>query len=249
MIEFPVCRAGVSFIRENLAAVRARVERALVGARRAGGPRREVLLVAVTKTQPPERIREAYEAGQRHFGENRIQEFEQKRPLLELAGAEWHLVGHLQSNKARRAVQLFRVIETVDSTHLAHRLNEAVASGSSNADEVGALPVFLQVKLSPELAKAGCPEEALPELAREVAALPHLELRGLMTMPPFTEDPEASRPYFRRLRQWAERLSLEELSMGMSHDFEVAVEEGATVVRVGTAIFGERPRPARPAPG
>ena len=249
MIEFFVCGVDVSSIRENLAAVRARIERALERIERAGRPRQQVLLVAVTKNQPPEHIREAYEAGQRHFGENRVQEFGQKRPLLELPGAEWHLIGHLQSNKVRRAVQLFDVIETVDSVRLACRLNEAVASSRPEPNEEVRLPVFLEVKLSPEHAKAGCPEAELPELAREVAALPHLELRGLMAMPPFTEDPEAARSYFRRLREWAERLGLEQLSMGMSHDLEVAVEEGATVVRVGTAIFGERPRPMRPVQG
>ena len=194
-----------------------------------------MLLVAVTKTQPPERIREAYEAGQRYFGENRVQEFEAKRPQLELAGARWHLVGHLQSNKARRAAQLFDVVETVDSVRLARRLHDAAA-------ELGRrLPVLLEVKLSPEPTKAGCPEAEVEALAREVAALPQLELRGLMTMPPYTENSEGARPYFQRLRQWAARLGLAELSMGMTHDFEVAIEEGATIVRVGTAIFGERP--------
>ncbi len=229
-------------IRDNLAAVRQRIDRALVRAGRAGAPGEPVLLVAVTKAQPLERVREAYEAGQRHFGENRVQEFEQKRPRLELPGAQWHLIGHLQSNKARRAAQLFDVIETVDSARLARRLNEAVAGGA-RPDSGGSrrIPVFLEVKLSPEPEKTGCPEAEMEELAREVAALPNLELRGLMTMPPFSEDPEASRPYFRRLRQWTERLGLRELSMGMTVDFEVAIEEGATVVRVGTAIFGERP--------
>ncbi len=223
--------AGVISVRENLAAVRARIQRAL---ERAGSPERSVLLVAVTKAQPPEPIREAYEAGQRHFGENRVQEFEKKRSLLELPGSEWHLIGHLQSNKARRAAQLFGVIETVDSVRLAQRLDEAAAATGRW------LPVFLEVKLSPEPVKSGCTEADLPELAREVAALPHLELRGLMTMPPFTEDPEDARPFFRRLREWGQRLGVRELSMGMTHDFEVAIEEGATVVRVGTAIFGER---------
>lgn len=223
--------AGVISVRENLAAVRARIQRAL---ERAGSPGRSVLLVAVTKAQPPEPIREAYEAGQRHFGENRVQEFEKKRSLLELPGSEWHLIGHLQSNKARRAAKLFGVIETVDSVRLARRLDEAAAATGLR------LPVFLEVKLSLEPVKTGCTEADLPDLAREVAALPHLELRGLMTMPPFTEDPEDARPFFRRLRDWGRRLGVRELSMGMTHDFEVAIEEGATVVRVGTAIFGER---------
>jgi hypothetical protein len=229
-------------IAENLAAVQARIQRAAERAGRAPG---SVLLVAVTKTQPPERVREAYAAGQRHFAENRVQEFEQKRPLLELPGSEWHLVGHLQSNKAHRAVQLFDVIETVDSERLARRLDEAkeqllLSAGDRNGGGSDRLPVFLEVKLSAEPAKTGCSEEELPELTRRVLEFQHLRLLGLMTMPPFTEDPEEARPYFRRLREWAGRLGLCELSMGMTSEFEVAIEEGATLVRIGTAIFGER---------
>ncbi len=224
---------GAISVADNLAAVRERIEGALARA----GARRPVTLVAVCKTLPAERIREAYRAGQRHFGESRVQEFERKRPGLELPGAVWHLIGHLQSNKARRAGQLFDVIETVDSARLARRLDEAAAPAARR------LPVFLEVKLGEEPAKAGCAEQELPELAEQVAALPHLELRGLMTMPPYTDDPEGARPYFRCLRQWAERLGTAELSMGMSRDFEVAIEEGATLVRVGTAIFGERSGP------
>ena len=229
-------------IAENLAAVRARMERAAERAGRAPG---SVLLLAVTKTQPPERIREAYAAGQRHFAENRVQEFEQKRPLLALPGSEWRLVGHLQSNKVRRAVQLFDVIETVDSERLAGRLDEAkeqllLSAGDRDGRGPHGLPVFLEVKLSAEPAKSGCSEAELPELARRVLEFPHLRLLGLMTIPPFTEDPDAARPYYRRLREWAGRLGLPELSMGMTHDFEVAIEEGATLVRIGTAIFGER---------
>jgi len=229
-------------IAENLAAVQARIQRAAERAGRAPG---SVLLVAVTKTQPPERVREAYAAGQRHFAENRVQEFEQKRPLLELPGSEWHLVGHLQSNKAHRAVQLFDVIETVDSERLARRLDEAkeqllLSAGDRNGGGSDRLPVFLEVKLSAEPAKTGCSEEELPELTRRVLEFQHLRLLGLMTMPPFTEDPAEARPYFRRLREWAGRLGLCELSMGMTSEFEVAIEEGATLVRIGTAIFGER---------
>ncbi len=224
---------GAISVAENLAAVRGRIEGALARA----GARRPVTLVAVSKTFPPERIREAYQAGQRHFGESHVQEFERKRPRLELPGAVWHLIGHLQSNKARRAGQMFDVIETVDSARLARRLEEAAAPAARR------LPVFLEVKLGEEAAKTGCAEQELPELAEQVAALPHLELRGLMTMPPYTDDPEGARPYFRRLRQWSERLGIAELSMGMSRDFEVAIEEGATLVRVGTAIFGERSGP------
>jgi pyridoxal phosphate enzyme (YggS family) len=229
-------------IADNLAELRERIERALKRAGRAPG---SVLLVAVTKTQPVERIREAYEAGQRCFGENRVQEFEQKRPQLVTPGSQWHLIGHLQSNKARRAAQLFEVIQTVDGERLARRLNEAKqdlwrSGGQRNGGGSQCMPVLIEVRLSPEPAKAGCPEEELPALAEQVAAFPHLQLRGLMTMPPFTADPEGARPYFRRLREWARRLGLPELSMGMTHDFEAAIEEGATIVRVGTAIFGER---------
>lgn len=220
-------------VRDNLHAVRVRIARAL---ERAGRPKDSVLLVAVSKGHPPERIREAYQAGQRQFGENRVQEFEQKRAALQLSGAVWRLIGHLQSNKARRAAEIFQVIETVDSARLARRLDDALAAGPPGRR----LPVYLEVKLSPEPTKAGCPETELSELAEQVASLSRLELRGLMTMPPYSEDPETARPCFRRLRQWAERLRLPELSMGMSHDLEVAIEEGATEVRVGTAIFGER---------
>ncbi len=220
-------------VRDNLAAVRERIERA----RQRGGQPRPVSLVAVTKTHPPVLIREAWEAGQREFGENRVQEFEQKHGVVERDGAVWHLIGHLQSNKARRAVQLFDVIETVDTERLARRLHDA----ASEAGRV--IPVFIEVKLSGEASKTGCAESELPALADAVRALPRLDLRGLMTMPPYSEDAERARPYFQRLRDWGERLRVPELSMGMSHDFEIAIEEGATLVRVGTAIFGERPRP------
>jgi PLP dependent protein len=224
----------VSSIRDNLETVRERIARA---AARAGRSLESVRLLAVTKTQPPERIREAWEAGQRHFGENMVQEFERKRPHLDLPAAQWRLIGHLQSNKARRAAELFDAVETVDTLRLANRLN-------AYRREAGrAMPVLVEVKLSPEPTKAGCSEDDLPELVRAVALLPYLELRGLMTIPPYTDDPEDARPYFRRLREWGERLGLPELSMGMTHDFEAAIEEGATTVRVGTAIFGERPRP------
>lgn len=219
-------------IRENLAAVRERVEAA---SRRAGRDPRSVLLLAVCKKQPAAAIREAYEAGQRHFAENQVQEFEQKRAGLDLPHAEWHLIGHLQSNKARRAATLFQVIETVDSIRLARRLNDA----ARDLDAVR-LRVMIEVKLSAEPSKEGCSEQELPELAAGTRELANLELVGLMTVPPFTADPEGARPYFRRLWEWNERLGLSVLSMGMSHDFEVAIEEGSTIVRVGTAIFGER---------
>lgn len=238
---------------DNLEAVLERIERAVA---RAGRPAGSVKLLAISKKQPIERIREAWEAGQRRFGENHVQEFERKAPLLGFSGAEWHLVGHLQSNKARRAAELFQVIETVDSERLARRLSEFAVGGGAGvqacrfpqigptagqeASPTAPLPVLVEVKLSPEPTKAGCSEQDLPRLIEAVRALPNLDLRGLMTMPPFTADPEGARPYFARLREWSLRLNLPELSMGMSHDFEAAIEEGSTIVRVGTAIFGER---------
>ena len=220
-------------VRDNLAAVRERIERAR---QRAPQPR-PITLIAVTKTHPVSLIHEAWEAGQREFGENRVQEFEQKHAALHCEGAVWHLIGHLQSNTARRAAQLFDVIQTIDSEKLARRVNDAAADAGRR------LAAFIEVKLSDEAAKAGCAESDLPALVETARSLPHLDLRGLMTMPPYFEEPELARPYFRRLRGLAEQLGLAELSMGMSHDFEVAIEEGATLVRVGTAIFGERPRP------
>jgi pyridoxal phosphate enzyme (YggS family) len=168
----------------------------------------------------------------RVFGENYIQEFERKWPELEdLEGARFHFIGHLQSNKARRAVELFDAIETVDSAKLARRLDEAAGRE---------IETMIEVKLSGEEAKSGaCPEE-LPALIEAIRGCPNLKLTGLMTMPPWSDEPERSRPYFRRLRELAERCGLPNLSMGMSHDLEVAVEEGATHVRVGTALFGSR---------
>jgi len=217
-------------IRARLETVEERIERACA---RAGRKRGEVTLVAVTKVFPAEVIRAGYEAGLREFGENYVQEFAAKRPALEdLHEARFHLVGHLQSNKAKPAARIFHVIQTVDTPKLARRL-----------DEYGRdLEVMIEVKLSEEETKRGAPPEAVPELADAIRSYPHLHLSGLMTMPPFFEDPEAARPYFVRLREMAERLGLPCLSMGMSNDFEVAIEEGATHVRIGTALFGPRPR-------
>jgi pyridoxal phosphate enzyme (YggS family) len=176
-------------------------------------------------------IRQAYELGLREFGENYVREFEDKAPeVADLAGARFHLIGHLQSNKSKKAAELFQVIQTVDSPKLARRLNDAGR----------ALDVMLEVKLSEEEAKSGADPASLAELIEAVRACGNLRLLGLMTMPPWTDDPEASRPYFRRLRELAERHGLRQLSMGMSHDLEAAIEEGATCVRVGTALFGER---------
>lgn len=211
---------------------------------RVGRPDKAVRLVAVSKTKPAEAIRQAYAADLREFGENRVQEAAAKRKELEDLDASWHLVGHLQSNKAKQAVQLFDCIHSVDSLHLAERIDRAAA-------ELGRkLPVLMEVHLGEEASKFGVEEADLPQLAEKIGALPALELCGLMTLPPFFDNPEEVRPFFRRLRQLAERIearnlpgvSMRELSMGMSHDFEIAIEEGATIIRVGTAIFGERQR-------
>jgi pyridoxal phosphate enzyme (YggS family) len=220
----------------NVAAVRDRIERA---ARRAKRSPEGITLVGVTKGVAAERIREAFEAGVRHFGESRVQEWESKAPHLEELDATWHLVGHLQRNKAVRAVSLFHTIDSLDSLPLAERLDRAAGEGRR-------IPVLLEVRLDAKGAKAGCSPEEAPRLAEGLLLLPHLEWRGLMTVAPLTENPERARPAFRRLRELRDELAekmkcaLPELSMGMSGDFEVAIEEGATQVRVGTAIFGAR---------
>lgn len=215
-------------ISERLSRVQERIARA---ARQAGRNPADITLVAVSKTKPAADIRAAYEAGQRHFGENYVQDFDAKAgDLGDMPGAVFHFIGKLQSNKTKRAAALFQVIQTVDSIKLARRLNDCGAP----------LDVFLEVKLSPEESKSGLEETDLAELAEYVRSLPHLHLRGLMTMPPWSDDPEPARPYFRRLRELSEQHNLADLSMGMSHDLEVAIQEGSTVVRVGTAIFGER---------
>lgn len=224
-------------IRDNLERVRERVARA---AERSGRQAEDVRLIAISKTFPPERIREAYEAGVRDFGENRVQEAEAKRPALAGLDCTWHLVGHLQTNKAKPARELFHWIHSLDSARLAQKLHSASPPDSAR------LKVLIEVNLGGEAAKSGVKEEEIAALAEEVRRLASLELVGLMTIPPFLDDPEQVRPYFRRLRELAEKLraagfaELGELSMGMSHDFEVAIEEGATMVRIGTAIFGQR---------
>jgi pyridoxal phosphate enzyme (YggS family) len=233
-----------SLIAANLERVRERMARAAERARRSPA---EITLVAVSKTFPAEAIREAYAAGVRHFGENRVQEWEAKQPLVADLAAVWHLVGHLQTNKARRAARLFHTVDSLDSAKLARKLDAAVAGlGGSGAQRAAVLPVLIEVRLAPEETKHGAEPEQVPALAEAVAGLPHLELRGLMCIPPLLDDPERVRPYFRRLRELRDALQqrlgcpLPELSMGMSHDFEVAIEEGATQVRLGTAIFGAR---------
>jgi PLP dependent protein len=228
-------------IPENIAAVRQRLAAA---ARRAGRSPDEIALMAVSKTFPPQRIREAYAAGQRLFGENRVQEFAGKVPsLADLRDAEWHLIGHLQTNKANKAVELFGSIDSVDSVKLAEKLHTAAGTMSRKS-------VLIEVNVGAESAKSGvAPDSAgLEQLLTAAARLEGLSFRGLMTVPPFTDDPQAARPYFRRLRELRDTIaarklpgvSMDVLSMGMSHDFEVAIEEGSSCVRVGTAIFGER---------
>ncbi len=217
-------------IAEALARVEDRIAQA---ARRAGRRREEITLIGVSKVMPAAAIEQAYQAGLRHFGENYVQEFEAKsKELGRLDGAVFHMIGHVQSNKAHLAAGLFDVIQTVDTARLARRLNEAGKP----------LRVLLEVKLSPEETKTGVEEAELPALIETVRGCERLDLRGLMVMPPWPKNPEDSRPYFRRLRELAERHGLPELSMGMSGDFEVAIEEGSTMIRVGTAIFGSRKR-------
>ena len=230
-------------IAANTALVKERIARA---ASQVGRDPGSVCLVAVTKTFPAESIIEAYRCGLRDFGENRVQEFQQKLPQLNLPEATFHLIGHLQSNKVHPAMA-FDWVQTMDSERLARRLNNAAAVANKT------LPVLIEVKLGEEEAKTGVTEQNAERLAACVQSCDRLELRGLMTMPPLTEDPEKARPYFRRLLRLRDRLQeagfhqVRELSMGMSHDFETAIEEGATIVRVGTAIFGERKNPARAA--
>jgi PLP dependent protein len=224
-------------IAANLERVRERIARAAERAERRAD---EIAIVAVSKTFPAEAIRAAYEAGLRHFGENRVQEFEAKRAKLGDLDATWHLIGHLQSNKARRAAELFDRVDSVDTLSIAQKLDSAAAAKGK------VLPVLVEVHLGEEATKSGVVEAGLGTLADGVESLPHLQLLGLMTIPPYFDDPERARPYFRKLRQRRDDLSrklgreLPVLSMGMSHDFEVAIEEGATEVRVGTGIFGER---------
>jgi len=215
-------------IRERLEQVEERIETA---ARRAGRARSEITLVAVTKKFDAAVMREAYDVGLRKFGENYVQEFEGKYPALkDLKDAEFHLIGHLQSNKAKVAGELFQVIQTVDSEKLAKRL-----------DQVGpVIEVMIEVKLSEEETKAGASPESLAGLIDGIRRCGNLRLTGLMTMPPWNLDPEVTRPYFRRLAALAREYGLAKLSMGMSHDLEAAIEEGTTHVRVGTALFGAR---------
>jgi pyridoxal phosphate enzyme (YggS family) len=211
-------------------------------ARKAGRSADSVKLVAVSKTIGVEAIHQAVAAGAKALGENKVQEASSKRPILSELTAEWHLIGALQKNKANRAAEIFDWIESLDDLELAGKLDRACERLNKR------MPVLIQVNVGREASKSGIAEEEAAEFAGRVAAFTHLEVRGLMAIPPYSEDPEESRPYFVRLRELARRIesekiagvSMKELSMGMSHDFPLAVEEGATLVRVGTAIFGPR---------
>lgn len=228
----------------NLGEVRRRIAAACA---RCGRDPREVRLLAVSKTYSAAAVRAAAECGQRLFGENRVQEAAIKIPQCP-SSLEWHLIGHLQSNKAAAAARLFDWVHSVDSPKLLRMLEgHAAALGKR-------LNVLLEVNVSGEISKSGAPPEAVPDLLGMASDLRNVEIRGLMTVPPIAEDPEEARPHFRRLRElrdaWAAEwgVPLEELSMGMTHDMEVAVEEGATFVRVGTGIFGARVYPAQGTP-
>lgn len=218
---------------ERLEKVNNQIEAA---ARKAGRSFEEITLIAVSKTHPASVVREAIEAGARVFGENKVQEAEGKIAEIGREKAAWHLIGHLQSNKARKAVRLFDVIHTIDSVELAARLERICIE-----ERVASLSVFVQVDLAREATKSGVDVKDLPELIEFLRNCKHLKLEGLMTLPPFFEDVETVRPFFAKLRELRDEfVPGGKLSMGMSHDFAAAIEEGATHVRVGTAIFGER---------
>ena len=224
----------------RFADVKARIAAA---AQTSGREHEEVTLIAISKTHPASLIKELIELGATDLGENRIQEAEGKIPEVGRTGARWHLVGHLQTNKARRAINLFDVIHSLDSIDLAKRLDRLCVEAGRQS-----LPLLIQVDLGHEETKSGIDEQELPRLLETLQQLNRVELIGLMTLPPFFDDPEQARPYFRRLRELRDELARTgafadrrgELSMGMTHDFAVAIEEGATMVRIVTAIFGER---------
>jgi PLP dependent protein len=229
-------------IAENVAEVRQRIAAA---AQLAGRDPSKITLMAVSKTFPPQSIREAYGAGIRVFGENRVQEFSGKSSLLtDLKDADWHMIGHLQSNKAAAAAELFTAVDSVDSLKLAERLN-------ASAEKLGKkLRVLIEINVGGESAKNGLAPDSsqLEELLVAAPRFEHIEFLGLMTVPPFAEDAEQARPYFRKLRELRDHIAarnfpaihMDTLSIGMSHDLEIAIEEGSTCERVGTAIFGER---------
>ncbi|MBI4456369.1 MAG: YggS family pyridoxal phosphate-dependent enzyme [Acidobacteria bacterium] len=225
-------------IPENLALVRRRIAKK---ARSVGRMQEDILLVAVSKTFPASSVEEVARAGQLHFGESRVQEGEDKIPTVNVSGLIWHLVGHLQSNKLKRALQLFHWIHSVDSASLLCKLDRHAAALGKQ------VPVLLQLNLSGETTKFGISESDLDSTLDAALQLKSVSVEGLMIIPPFYDDPTAARPFFRRLRELldyskkrAPALPMKHLSMGMSHDFEEAIEEGATIIRVGTAIFGRR---------
>ena len=231
-------------IAENIARIQ---ERIAAAAHRAGKRPEEIALMAVTKTHPPERIREAHAAGLRLFGENRVQEFAGKAgSLADLRGTEWHMIGHLQTNKAGKAAELFSAVDSIDTLKLAEKLDAAALAMNKKIN------VLIEINVGGEAAKSGVAPDSreLEELLLASPRLEALKFRGLMTVPPFTDDPEGARHYFRKLRELRDTIATRKLpavgtdvlSMGMSHDFEVAIEEGSTCVRVGTAIFGQRER-------
>jgi len=223
-------------ISDNLISINDRIRSA---ARKSGRGPEEITLVAVTKTVEPKKIKEALNCGVRLFGENYVQEAEEKIRKIRDKSVKWHFIGHLQKNKAKLAAALFDMVESVDSVGLAKELNK-------RAEEP--IDILMEINVAGEGSKTGVPIDSAFELAEAISGMKNLRLRGLMTIPPYNEDPELSRPYFVALRRCAERInkahlenvSMRELSMGMSGDFEVAIEEGATIVRIGTAIFGER---------
>lgn len=226
-------------IKVRLARLRERIAKAAEGAGRRG---EDITLITVSKTFDSITVQKAVDAGALALGENRVQEAVEKSRHVKAEGLEWHLIGHLQANKARHAVQTFDVIHTIDSSEIAKRVDRIAA------EEGRRLVVLLQVDLGKEATKSGADEAELPSIIQTLDACRNLEFIGLMTLPPFFDDAQQTRPYFRRLREILEDLNrhrpadkqLTELSMGMSHDFEVAIEEGATMVRVGSAIFGQR---------
>jgi pyridoxal phosphate enzyme (YggS family) len=230
---------SAEYIKENLLRIRERIARA---AEHSGRRPQEITLIGVSKTHPASDIRTAFEAGIVHFGENRVQEWEGKRGEIADVAGHWHLIGHLQSNKAARAARMFHSIDSVHDFALAERLDRA--RGETNSAEK--LRVLIEVHIAGEESKSGAAIPDLPHLAEKILNLPHLNLAGLMCIPPFLDDIQLVRPYFRKLRELRDSLQarlhhdLPVLSMGMSHDFEVAIDEGATEVRVGTALFGAR---------
>lgn len=233
----PASLAISSELRSRLHSIEERIVDACERSKRS---RSDVTLCAVTKSVPVEKVQAAIDVGLRVFGENRVQEAAQKIPQVQApSDVKWHFIGHLQSNKARRAIELFDAIQTVDSLSLAERLDRIAKELDRR------LTVMLEVNLGEESTKSGMGEGDVLEVAESISGLPHLELRGLMTVPPFLEPVELVRPYFSRLRSLRDQAkkrnpNLTDLSMGMTHDFEIAIEEGATMIRVGTALFGPR---------